>query len=57
MKARIAQVISLQSLTVRAALDRGTYPTRKKVTDEELAEVHLRHAAFHGDWNYIITPM
>jgi biotin operon repressor len=53
----IASTTTAAGLKVQAALDRGTYPTRKKVTDKELAEVHLRPAAFHGDWNYLIAPM
>jgi hypothetical protein len=42
---------------VEAALDRNSYPTGKKVSDVELAEVNLFPADFHGDdWNYTIKP-
>ena len=27
-----------------------------KVTDEELAQVNLKPAKFHGNWNYQILP-
>ncbi|MFH1708421.1 MAG: hypothetical protein ABIF71_10980, partial [Planctomycetota bacterium] len=31
-------------------------PTGRKVTDEEMRDVHLDRNSFHGDWNYIIRP-
>ena len=43
-------------LKVRAELDPGSYPTGIKVTDAELAAVPLTGHAFHGEWNYTITP-
>jgi hypothetical protein len=43
-------------LQVHAELDRGQYPTRIKVTDEELAAVNLAPHEFHGEWNYTISP-
>ena len=27
-----------------------------KVSDEELAGVRIRRSAFHGDWNYMVSP-
>jgi transposase len=43
-------------LTVHAVRDTGSYPTKIKVSDEELAAVHLTPHAFHGEWNYTIGP-
>jgi transposase len=43
-------------LIVRAALDTERYETGIKVSDEELAAVHLTPHDFHGDWNYSIKP-
>ena len=43
-------------LTVRAAIDQGTYPSGIKVTDEQLSLVRLRPHKSHGEWNYTITP-
>jgi transposase len=43
-------------LQVHAGLDRRKYPTRKKVSDEQLAQVRLTAASFHGDWNYTVAP-
>jgi hypothetical protein len=43
-------------LHINAELDTGTYPTKVKVTDEELAFVRINRAKFHGNWNYTILP-
>jgi hypothetical protein len=52
----IANTTTNQGLQIRAALDTGKYPIGVKVTNEELADVRLKPALFHGDWNYTITP-
>src|SRR5207245_4486553 len=41
-------------LTVQAVRDRGSYPTKIKVSDDELAGVLLHPHPFHGEWNYTI---
>ena len=45
-----------RGLRIRAELDENEYPTKEKVTSEQLAKVRLRPAAFHGEWNYAILP-
>lgn len=52
----IAATTTNQGLTVHAELDENKYPTGRKVTDEELAQVNIERHAFHGDWNYTIHP-
>ena len=52
----IGSTTTRTGLSIRAALDRHTYPTGIKVTDDELAKVQLRPADFHGEWNYKIIP-
>ena len=49
--ALIGATTTQTGLRVEAALDRGTYPTRVEVTDEQLAQVQLHPHAFHGEWN------
>ncbi|HVA88937.1 MAG TPA: ISAzo13 family transposase, partial [Chloroflexota bacterium] len=39
-------------LEVHAWLDQGTYERGRKVSDQELAECHIKRHAFHGEWNY-----
>jgi hypothetical protein len=43
-------------LRVQAELDVGQYPTKVKVTDEEMASLRLTPHAFHGEWNYTLAP-
>ena len=43
-------------LHIKAALDRNLYDIGLKVTDEQLAAVHLKRDTFHGEWNYTISP-
>ena len=44
-------------LTIQAELDQHAYPTGIAVSDQQMAELNLSRATFHGnDWNYIIKP-
>jgi hypothetical protein len=43
-------------LKVRAKLDENKYPKGVKVSDAQLAAVNLSRHAFHGEWNYTISP-
>ena len=52
----IGSTTTRTGLHINAELDTGLYPTRIKVTDEELATVRLERAKFHGNWNYTIQP-
>jgi hypothetical protein len=52
----ISHTTTNEGLTVTALSDSQTYPTGTKVTDEELAALHLLRDAFHGEWNYTILP-
>ena len=52
----IAHTRTKTGLVVRAALDCTMYPTKEKVTQEQLKLVRLTRATFHGEWNYTISP-
>ncbi len=52
----IGHTTTRTGLTIRAAMDTNAYPTGIKVTAAELAAVRLDPAAFHGEWNYTISP-
>ena len=43
-------------LRVRSLVDPRTYAKGRRISDTQLAEVHLEPDAFHGDWNYPIHP-
>ncbi len=52
----ISHTTTTEGLTVTEVRDSQTYPTGLKVTDEDLARLHLLRDAFHGEWNYTIKP-
>jgi len=52
----IANTATAQGLTIKAELDTTAYPTGIKVSDREFAELHIKQAEFHGEWNYSILP-
>jgi hypothetical protein len=52
----IARTTTATGLTVQCRLDRRRYAVGKKISDEQLARVHLVPCAFHGEWNYTIRP-
>src|SRR3954453_20154903 len=43
-------------LTVWCEHDQATYQKGTKVTDQEMAEINIVRAEFHGEWNYTIKP-
>jgi hypothetical protein len=45
-----------QGLTVRAVVDKKSYPTGVKVPDAEMNLLNITRNTFHGDWNYTIKP-
>jgi hypothetical protein len=52
----IAATTTDAGLKVRAELDETKYPKGVKVSNAQLAAVYLSRHAFHGDWNYTISP-
>jgi len=45
-----------EGLEVHAWLDAKRYEKGRKITAEELGEIHIRRNKFHGEWNYEIRP-
>jgi transposase len=52
----IAETTTAKGLMVTCRLDRRKYPTGRKVTAEEMKQVNIYPAKFHGEWNYVIKP-
>jgi Rhodopirellula transposase DDE domain len=50
----IGSTTTRTGLRVQAELDRGSYPTGKKVSNKQLRDVRLVENQFHGEWNYLI---
>ena len=43
-------------LRVKAKLDKKIYPTKVKISDQEMKSLNLLPHKFHGDWNYTVRP-
>jgi len=52
----IANTTTATGLKIRAELDRDSYPTGIKVSNEKLADLALEKDDFHGEWNYVLLP-
>jgi hypothetical protein len=52
----IANTTTRTGLIVKAALDTNPYPTKIKVSDEQLGRLRLKGHEFHGEWNYTLSP-
>jgi hypothetical protein len=52
----IANTTTRSGLIVKAALDTNRYPTKIKVSDEQLGRLRLKRHEFHGEWNYTLSP-
>ncbi|MGH2374011.1 MAG: ISAzo13-like element transposase-related protein, partial [Actinomycetota bacterium] len=52
----IGSTTTRRGLKVRAELDTATYETGTKVSERELAAIRIEAHAFHGEWNYTISP-
>jgi hypothetical protein len=52
----IAATTTQKGLRVQAKLDTNAYPAGIKVSDQEMASIHIRRHTFHGEWNYTILP-
>jgi Rhodopirellula transposase DDE domain len=44
-------------LSVKAQLDRGSYPTKIRVAKREVDILPIEAHEFHGEWNYTVRPL
>lgn len=52
----IGQTTTQAGLTIRSELDEGSYPTGRKVSDDQMEGLSIQRDKFHGEWNYSILP-
>lgn len=52
----IGSTTTTKGLDVVCELNRNSYKTGIKVTDEEFEKINLLRDEFHGEWNYKISP-
>jgi hypothetical protein len=43
-------------LKVDCAIDGNLYPKDIQLSDKGMAELHIKSAKFHPEWNYTISP-
>jgi transposase len=52
----IAATTTTTGLTVQSCLDTNTYPSGRKISDDDMATISIQRDDFHGEWNYTILP-
>ncbi len=52
----IGHTTTQTGLEIRSELDEGSYPTGRKVSDEQREGLSIKRDKFHGEWNYSILP-
>lgn len=52
----IGSTTTREGLRIKAGIDENAYAKGIKVTDEELAALAIERDAFHGEWNYRLSP-
>ena len=53
----ISSTTTDKGLRIQASLDEANCETGIKVSDKDLRTISIKHADFHGDWNYAIKPI
>jgi hypothetical protein len=53
----IAATGTKAGLKVQAQIDSNLYPAGLKISDQQVAALHLERDIFRGDWNYRISPL
>lgn len=53
----IGKTTTETGLSIRSELDERSYPTGRKVTDEQMKGLSIKRDRFHGQWNYTIIPI
>ena len=52
----IGHTTTKTGLAIRSELDEGSYPTGRKVSDDQMEGLSIKRDKFHGEWNYSILP-
>jgi hypothetical protein len=52
----LSHTTTTKGLTVTAVIDKNSYPTKIKISDEEMQQLSIVRHEFHGDWNYTVKP-
>ena len=52
----IGRTTTTAGLKIRAKLDRRKYDLGEQISKAQMAQLHLKRADFHGEWNYVVLP-
>jgi hypothetical protein len=52
----IGHTTTKTGLAIRSELDKGSYPTGRAVSEEQMDGLAIRRDKFHGEWNYTLLP-
>lgn len=52
----IGATTTKKGLVIKTSVDTNEYPKGIKTTDEEINSLALAREAFHGEWNYTLSP-
>ena len=52
----IGHTTTQTGLAIRSELDENSYPTGRKVTDQQMESLAITREKFHGAWNYTLAP-
>ena len=52
----ISNTTTTTGLKIKVIVDKNTYATGRKISDENFAKINIKKNAFHGEWNYTIIP-
>ena len=44
-------------LVIQTSVDTNEYAKGTKITDKEIQSIAIERDAFHGEWNYTISPL
>ena len=57
MQSLIQNTTTSKGLTVLCVIDETEYQKGIKISEEEMARIHLEKHSFHGEWNYSLCPI
>jgi len=52
----IGHTTTKTGLEIHSELDETSYPTGRKVSDQQMERLSIKRDQFHGEWNYTLAP-
>ena len=48
--------VNYKNWKLKRLIDKGSYKTGIKISDEKMENISISPSAFHGEWSYSISP-